>query len=121
MSRLFWLGLGVAAGVVINRKVTATARQLTPAGAAANVGEGLRELATAVGAFGAEVRLGMAEREHELRHMVEDRTGIDTARHPAPSYQALPPADFAVRTGRERPEPAADPAPRARRARRAGG
>lgn len=122
MSRLFWLGLGVAAGVVINRKVNETARQLTPAGAAANVGDALRELASAVGGFGAEVRIGMAEREYELRDMVEARTGLDTARHPAPSYRALPPADETGRAARERLEPATSaPTSRARRARRAGG
>ena len=38
----------------------------------------MRELAAAVGSFGAEVRAGMAEREAELHATVARRTGIDT-------------------------------------------
>ncbi|MGC7100274.1 hypothetical protein ACPZ19_36805 [Amycolatopsis lurida] len=76
MKRLFWLGVGVVAGVAISRKATETARQATPAGVAANLGDAMRELAGAVGSFGAEVRAGMSEREQELNDLVEDRTGL---------------------------------------------
>ncbi|MFE0024173.1 hypothetical protein [Amycolatopsis sp. NPDC059021] len=75
MRRLFWLGLGVVAGVALSRKATETARQATPAGLASNLGDAVRELAGAVGSFGAEVRAGMSEREQELHDMVEERTG----------------------------------------------
>jgi len=78
MRRLFWLGLGVLAGVTLSRKVRQTARQATPAGLASNLGEAVRELATSVGAFGAEVRAGMSEREQELHEMVEQRSGVVT-------------------------------------------
>lgn len=71
MRRLFWLGLGVAAGVAIARKATATTKQLTPAGIAENLGDAVRELAGAVGSFGADVRAGMSEREEELAEVVE--------------------------------------------------
>lgn len=87
MKRLFWLGLGVAAGVVVSRKVTHTARQATPAGLASNLGDAVGELAGAIGSFGADVRAGMSEREQELRVMVEERSGIAPAR-PAPSASA---------------------------------
>ncbi len=76
MRRLFWLGVGVVAGVALTRKATETARQATPAGLASNLGDAVRELAGAVGSFGAEVRAGMSEREQELHDMVEERTGI---------------------------------------------
>lgn len=79
MKRLFWLGLGVAAGVALTRKVNATTRKLTPVGAAENAGDAIRELAEAVGSFGADVRAGMAERERELHATVAERTGITTA------------------------------------------
>ena len=82
MKRLFWLGVGVVAGVALTRKATETARQATPAGLASNLGDAVRELAGAVGSFGAEVRAGMSEREQELHDMVEERTGITA---PAPS------------------------------------
>lgn len=84
MKRLFWVGVGIAAGVALNRKASAAARRFTPAGAAENVGEAIRELAEAIGSFGADVRVGMAERERELHAAVAERTGISTApRHPA--------------------------------------
>ncbi|MGH3901489.1 MAG: hypothetical protein ACRDTA_25205 [Pseudonocardiaceae bacterium] len=76
--RMLWFGLGVAAGVAASRKASAAARRMTPAGAAENVSDAMRELAAAVGAFGAEVRAGMAEREAELHATVAQRTGIDT-------------------------------------------
>ena len=76
--RILWFGLGVAAGVAASRKASAAARRMTPAGVAENVSDAVRELAVAVGAFGAEVRAGMAEREAELHATVAQRTGIDT-------------------------------------------
>jgi hypothetical protein len=79
MKRFFWLGVGVVAGVALSRKAAETARQVTPAGLASNLGDAVRELAGAVGSFGAEVRAGMSERERELHEMVEDRSGV-TAR-----------------------------------------
>ena len=80
MRRLFWLGVGVAAGVALSRKATETARQATPSGLASNLGDAVRELAGAVGSFGAEVRAGMSEREQELRDMVDERTGMPVPR-----------------------------------------
>ena len=77
MKRIFWFGVGVAAGVAANRRAAAAARRMTPAGAVENVGYAVRELAAAVGSFGAEVRAGMAEREAELHDTVARRTGID--------------------------------------------
>lgn len=75
MRRLFWLGVGVAVGVTVSRRATETARQASPAGLASNVGEALRELAGAVGTFGADVRAGMSEREQELGEIVDRRSG----------------------------------------------
>lgn len=75
---MFWFGLGVAAGVTATRKASGAARRLTPAGAAENVADAVRELANAVGSFGADVRAGMEEREAELHASVAARTGIDT-------------------------------------------
>jgi hypothetical protein len=63
MRRLFWIGLGATAGVLLVRRLTRAAESYTPEGVARSVqglGEGLRELAAAV-------REGMAEREAELR------------------------------------------------------
>jgi hypothetical protein len=82
MKRLFWLGLGVVAGVALSRKASRTAKQATPAGIAGNLGEAIGELAGALGTFGADIRAGMAERERELTETVERRTGVNpTPRH----------------------------------------
>ncbi len=75
MKRLFWLGLGLAVGVYVTRRASEAARSLTPAGVGANLADGLRELGAGLGAFGAEVRAGMTERERELTELVERRTG----------------------------------------------
>lgn len=80
MKRALWFGLGIAAGVMASRKARAKVRRMTPAGAAENVSDAMQELATAVGAFGADVRAGMVEREAQLHAAVAQRTGIDTAR-----------------------------------------
>ena len=82
MKRMFWLGVGVAAGVALSRKASQTAKQATPAGIAGNLGEAIGELAGALGTFGADIRAGMAEREKELAESVERQTGINpTPRH----------------------------------------
>ena len=77
MKRMLWFGLGIAAGVAVTRKARGAARAMTPAGVAENVGDAVRELAEAVGSFGADVRAGMAQREAELIADVAKRTGIN--------------------------------------------
>lgn len=74
MRRLFWLGLGVAAGVAASRKARDTVHKSTPAGIAGNLGDAVHELAEAFGSFGADVRAGMAERETQLQRSVDERT-----------------------------------------------
>lgn len=70
MRRLFWFGAGVAAGVALTRKINETTRKATPTGMAEQLGGAMRELAGAVGSFGADVRAGMTEREQELQQVV---------------------------------------------------
>ena len=74
MRRLFWLAMGVTIGVLVVRKLSAAAEKLTPQGIAGALTEGLRDLADAIGDFGADVRDAMAEREQELRA----GTGLDS-------------------------------------------
>ncbi|GEL19031.1 hypothetical protein [Pseudonocardia asaccharolytica] len=75
MKRLFWLGIGLAAGAYATRRASQAAQNLTPAGLGANIADGLRELGAGLGAFGAEVRAGMMTRERELADLVERQTG----------------------------------------------
>ncbi len=74
MRRLFWLGVGVAAGAYGMRRLTRAAQAYTPAGitdSLSRFGDGLREMAEVV-------REGMAEREGELRVALGIDTGIDS-------------------------------------------
>ena len=75
MKRLFWLGVGLAAGAYATRRASEAAQRLTPSGIGANLADGLRELGAGLGAFGAEVRAGMTAREEELTALLERRTG----------------------------------------------
>ncbi|GAB3675148.1 hypothetical protein [Angustibacter aerolatus] len=63
MRRVFWVGLGATAGVLVVRRLTSAARAYTPEGVArglSGLGDGLRELAEVV-------REGMEQRDAELR------------------------------------------------------
>ncbi|TCP46282.1 hypothetical protein EV191_11479 [Tamaricihabitans halophyticus] len=99
MRRLFWLGVGVAAGVALSRKATEKTRQATPAGFAANLSDAIRELGGALGEFGAEVRAGMSEREELLHQEVERRSGIATRGIAVGDTRSAAPA---ARSGRHR-------------------
>jgi hypothetical protein len=79
MRRLFWLAMGITIGALIVRKLSRAADKLTPAGIGGSIAEGLRDLADAIGDFGADVRAAAADREVELR----TGTGLD-APLPAP-------------------------------------
>jgi hypothetical protein len=73
MRRLFWLAMGVTIGVLVVRKLSRAAEKLTPQGIAGQLADGLRDLAEAIGDFGADVRAAAAVREDELRA----GTGLD--------------------------------------------
>jgi hypothetical protein len=66
MRRLFWLGIGIAAGALVVRKVTKTAEAFTPAGLTQSLQVSAAGLLDTVREFVEEVREGMAERESEL-------------------------------------------------------
>ena len=71
MKRLFWLGVGLAAGAYVTRRASTAAHRLTPAGIGANIADGLRELGAGLGEFGAEVRVAM--RDHEPEQPLHER------------------------------------------------
>jgi hypothetical protein len=82
MRRLFWLAMGITIGALVVRKLSAAAEKMTPAGILGSLADGLRELAEAIGDFGADVRAAAAEREVELRA----GTGLDA---PLPTREQL--------------------------------
>lgn len=67
MKRLLWLGIGLAVGVIVVRKVTKTAQQFTPGGIASSLSQSAGSLVESVRSFVDDVRDGMAEREHEIQ------------------------------------------------------
>ena len=83
MRRLFWLVMGITIGVLVVRKLSQAAERLTPNSVLRSVADGLRDLAEAIGDFGADVRAAAAEREAELRA----GTGLDA---PLPTRGQLP-------------------------------
>lgn len=82
MRRLFWLAMGITIGALVVRKLSAAAEKMTPGGIAGSIGEALRDLAEAIGEFGADIRAAAAEREAELR----SGTGLDA---PLPTGEQL--------------------------------
>jgi hypothetical protein len=65
--RLFYIALGATAGVLIVRKLTATAHKLSPAGVQSGLAGAHLGPEVADGLTEAAERAGMAEREDELR------------------------------------------------------
>jgi chromosome condensin MukBEF MukE localization factor len=82
MRRLFWLAMGITIGALVVRKLSAAAERMTPAGILGSFADGLRQLADAIGDFGADVRAAAAQREAELRA----GTGLDA---PLPTREQL--------------------------------
>lgn len=71
MRRLFWLGIGLALGALIFRRLSRAAQQLTPTGVAHTLGEAIAGLSDAVRDFAEDVREGMHEHEAALREGAE--------------------------------------------------
>lgn len=66
VRRLFWVSMGATAGVLVFRKVTATAKELTPAGIADRVSDSGGSLLDSVKEFFEDVRERAHDREEEL-------------------------------------------------------
>ena len=64
---MFWLGIGLALGALIFRRMSRAAEKLTPTGLAQGLGGALAELSQSARDFVADVRQGMAEHEAALR------------------------------------------------------
>jgi hypothetical protein len=101
MRRLFWLAMGITIGALVVRKLSRAAEKMTPAGIAGSIAEGLRDLAEAIGDFGADIRAAAAEREAELRA----GTGLDA---PLPTGDQV---QFPLTPGQASGAPAPAPAP----------
>ena len=84
MRRLFWIALGATVGVLIVRKITNTAKALTPQGLAGSFSESLGGVGEAVQDFLADIREAMSEREQELMSALTDDGTESAAPRPSP-------------------------------------
>lgn len=92
MRRLFWVAVGAAAGVYTARRVSRAARAMSPDSAGARVAGALGDLASAVRDFTTDVRVGMSEREEELREVLGLAEVVEPPRlAPAPVHAASRP------------------------------
>lgn len=66
MKRLLWLGVGLAIGAIVVRKLTRKANEFTPSGIATSLSESAGGLVESLRNFVDDVRDGMAEREREI-------------------------------------------------------
>src|SRR5262245_6463383 len=66
IRRVLWLGVGVAVGVVVARKLTNAVQAYSPAGLAGSARNSAAGAFESVRDFIADVRAGMAEREEQI-------------------------------------------------------
>lgn len=70
MRRLFWLAMGITIGVLVVRKASKKAEQLSPDHLASKAGNALADLGQSMRSFAGDVRTAMNQREEELREGV---------------------------------------------------
>jgi hypothetical protein len=66
MKRLLWLGVGLAVGALVVRKLTKKANEFTPSGIATSLSQSAGGLVESVRSFVDDVRDGMTERQQQI-------------------------------------------------------
>ena len=66
MKRLLWLGVGLAVGALVVRKLTRKANEFTPSGIATSLSQSAGGLVESMRSFVEDVREGMTERQEQL-------------------------------------------------------
>ena len=66
MKRLLWLGVGLAVGALVVRKLTRKANEFTPSGIATSLSQSAGGLVESVRNFVDDVRDGMNERQEQI-------------------------------------------------------
>ncbi|MEV4756782.1 hypothetical protein AB0J86_16940 [Micromonospora sp. NPDC049559] len=77
MKRLLWLGIGLAVGALVVRKLTRTAQSYTPGGIATSLSQSAGGLVETVRSFVDDVRDGMAEREQQIHAAFAEGVAFD--------------------------------------------
>ena len=65
--RVFYIALGATVGILVVQRASRAAKRFTPAGVQGSLAGAFGGLGEAIRDFGAEIRVGMAEREQLLR------------------------------------------------------
>ena len=87
MRRVFWMALGATMGVLVVRRVNRAAQAYTPEG----IGRSLTAAVDSVRELVDDVRVGMAERERELRVALGVEPGtMDAEGAPGPPQGGQP-------------------------------
>ena len=72
MKRLLWLGVGLAVGALVVRKMTKKANEFTPSGIATSLSQSAGGLVESVRSFVEDVRDGMTERQEQIDQAFAD-------------------------------------------------
>lgn len=72
MKRLLWLGVGLAVGAIVVRKLTQKANEFTPSGIATSLSQSAGGLVESVRSFVEDVREGMTERQEQIQQAFAD-------------------------------------------------
>jgi len=72
MKRLLWLGVGLAVGALVVRKLTRKANEFTPSGIATSLSQSAGGLVESVRSFVDDVRDGMTERQGQIEQAFAD-------------------------------------------------
>jgi hypothetical protein len=89
MRRLFWLGIGVAVGVVVVRQIGKAAQAYSPSSLAGTARNSAAGIMGSVRDFVTDVREGMSQREAEISAAFEQGVSLedlDGARYDADGY-----------------------------------
>ena len=71
MKRHLWLGVGLAVGALVVRKLTRKANEFTPSGIATSLSQSAGGLVESMRSFVDDVREGMTEREEQIHRAFE--------------------------------------------------
>ncbi len=71
MRRVFWVAVGVAGAYYASRWIKRQRQRLSPAAVGANLGDVVADAAKLFGAAAAEARRAAAEKEAELRKLLD--------------------------------------------------
>ena len=72
MKRLLWLGVGLAVGAIVVRKLTQKANEFTPSGIATSLSQSAGGLVESMRNFVDDVREGMTERQEQIQQAFAD-------------------------------------------------